>query len=164
MKIQQKKEEKKTRFRLVIRELKTRDFWVEWFALYTSILIVTIVVQYIIIQVDIEILVFCLSKSLATTIINVIVIMLGRRTEFVQRHWFIETLLYTIASMPYAEITMIYVYTSDLSLFIEMVKWYATAYFVMGLGIKKYLRLTKRFVRSTKPTITKGMKKILKKT
>lgn len=156
--------EKKTTFRIIIRELQERDFWVEWFALYTSILIVTIVVQAIIIKVDREVLAFCLSKSLVTTIVNVMVIVIGRRTEFVKRHWFIETLLYTLASMPYAEITMIYVYTLNFPLFIEMVKWYAIAYFIMGLGIKKYLRLTKKIVRSTKKSVMIFTTKMFKET
>ena len=143
--------EKETRrnkriFKLSIWKVKKKEFWIECITLYTSILIVTLFVQAIILKVEPGILIFCLIKSLVTTFGNVIIIMLGRRIAFVQKHWFIETVLYTIASIPYIEISTIYVYTHNFPLSVEMTKWYAIAYFIMGLGIKKYLRLAKKIV------------------
>lgn len=129
-----------------IREMKTKNFWIEWLSLYTSILIVTIIVQAIVLRMDMEVVLFCLTKSLVTTIINVMAIMLGRRISFIKRHWFLETILYTLASMPYVEIFLIYTYKLDFFLLIDMIKCYSIAYFIMGLFIKKYLILTKKIV------------------
>lgn len=135
---------------LSIWKMRKKEFWIECITLYISILIATLFVQAFILKVETEILIFCLTKSLFTTIVNVLIIMLGRRVAFVQQHWFIETILYTIASIPYIEISTIYVYTGNFPLLIAMVKWYAIAYFVMGLGIKKYLRWSKEFFMSIK--------------
>lgn len=135
---------------LSIWKMKKKEFWIECITLYISILVATVFVQAVILKMEIGILAFCLTKSLFTTIINVLIIMLGRRVVFVQRNWFIETILYTIASIPYIEISTIYVYTGNFPLLIEMVKWYAIAYFIMGFGIKKYLRLSKEFFMNIK--------------
>ncbi len=130
--------------------MRKREFWIECITLYLSILIATMFVQAAILQVDTEILVFCLIKSLITTIANVLIIMLGRQVRFAQQHWFVETILYTIASIPYIEISTIYVYTNDIALLMGMIQWYAIAYFVMGLGIKKYLRWSKALFMNAK--------------
>jgi hypothetical protein len=137
-------------FILSLWKMRKREFWIECITLYLSILIATMFVQAAILQVDTEILVFCLIKSLITTIANVLIIMLGRQVRFVQQHWFVETILYTIASIPYIEISTIYVYTNDIALLMGMIQWYAIAYFVMGLGIKKYLRWSKALFMNAK--------------
>ncbi len=141
----QKKRRSKRMLILSMWKMKKKEFWIECITLYISILIATLFVQAFILKVETEILIFCLTKSLFTTIINVLIIMLGRRIKFVQKHWFIETIMYTIASMPYIEISTIYVYTGNFPLLMAMAKWYAIAYFVMGLGIKRYVRWTKEF-------------------
>lgn len=137
-------------FILSLWKMRKREFWIECITLYLSILIATMFVQAAILQVDVEILAFCLIKSLITTIANVLIIMLGRQVRFVQQHWFVETILYTIASIPYIEISTIYVYTNDIALLVGMIQWYAIAYFVMGLGIKKYLRWSKALFMNAK--------------
>lgn len=126
--------------------LKTRNFWIEYISIYTSIFIVTVFVQVAMLKSDVSILLFCLVKSLITTIPNVIIIMYGRRMKVVQRNWFIETLIYTISSIPLLEIIIIYEYTQNLWLTIHMVEWYIIAYFVMGLVIKSYLRFANKVI------------------
>lgn len=144
--MEEKNEKKDAKFRDSIKEIKTKNFWIECIALYTSIMIVTIIVQAIILRIDIEIVLFCLTKSLITTVVNVMAIMIGRINSFVKSHWFLEAMVYTFASIPYVEISLIYSYKLDFPLFMDMAKWYFIAYFIMGLFIKKYLRFTKHIV------------------
>lgn len=91
---------------------------------------------------------FCLLKSMFTSIISVTIIMLGRRTNIVKRHFLLEAGLYMIASIPYMELIIIYLYKNDGMLVLDMLKWYAIVYYVMGLGITKLLRkFTKKMFR-----------------
>lgn len=142
-----RKKHKKGKRMLILSlwKMKKKEFWIECITLYISILIAVLFVQVIILKVETEILIFCLTKSLFTTIVNVLLIMLGRQIRFVQKYWFIETIVYTILSIPYVEISTIYAYKRDFPLLLKMLEWYAITYFVMGLGIKKYMRWTKEF-------------------
>jgi len=127
--------------------LKTRNFWIEYISIFTSIFMVTIVIHVGILHSDTLLLLICLTKSLITTIPNVIAIMYGRTTKIVQRHWFVETLLYTIVSIPILEIIIFYQYNNyNLWLTIDMIKWYIIAYFMMGLIIKSYLRFANKVI------------------
>ena len=130
----------------ITKTLQRQDFWIEYISIYTSIFIVTIFVQVAMLKSDVIILLFCLIKSLVTTIPNVTAIMYGRRKKVVQRHWFVETILYTVCSFPYAEITIIYIYIQDIGLIMYMSLWYIIAYFGMGLFIKSYLRLANKVI------------------
>lgn len=121
--------------------LKTRAFWIEYFGLYLSIVIVTVAVQAIILHTGKEILIFCLLKSLLSSIISVAIIMLGRRTQIIKKHFILEAILYMIASIPYMELTIIYIYKDDITLVLSMLQWYAIVYFIMGLGITELLRM-----------------------
>lgn len=126
---------------------KTQKFWTEYVSIYTSIFLVTIFVHVGILHSDILLLLICLIKSIVTTIPNVIAVMYGRTTEIVQRHWFIETLLYTFSSIPILETMIFYQYTNhNLWLTIGMIKWYIIAYFIMGLFIKSYLRFANKVI------------------
>ncbi len=129
------------------KALKTQKFWTEYISIYTSIFIVTFFVHIGILHSEKTLLLLCLTKSLITTIPNVIAVMYGRTIEIVQRHWFIETLLYTISSIPILELIIFYKYTNhNIWLSIDMLKWYIIAYFVMGLVIKSYLRFANKII------------------
>lgn len=136
----------KTKIIGAIQAIRTKSFWREYISIYSSIVIVTLVVQSSILHVPVGILIFCLLKSMITTIPNVLTIIYGRNTKTIKKHWFRETILYTIASIPYIEITLIYQHTKDLQLMIHMIQWYLMAYFTMGLIIKDYLQTTKRLL------------------
>ena len=146
------KKQKKT-MRKLTTALKTQKFWTEYISIYTSIFMVTIFIHVGILHSDTLLLLICLIESIVTTIPNVIVVMYGRTTQIVKRHWFVETLLYTISSIPIIQIIIFYQYTDyNLWLTIDMLKWCIIAYFVMGLFIKSYLRfanmvITKIFER-----------------
>ena len=131
---------------ILISALKTRDFWVEYISLFVSITIVTLIVQMGILHMEIGIIVFSLIKSLLLTVPNIICIMYGRRITIVTNHWFLETIIYVIFSVPYMEISLIYLYKKDILLSIDMIKWYAIIYFAMGLFIKWYVNLSKRLI------------------
>ena len=137
---------KKTQLITSIQMMRTKDFWREYISIYSSIAIVTVIVQLAILHIRAEILILCLIKSMATTIPNILTILYGRRTKTVQKHWFRETILYTVASIPYIEITLIYLYSKDIQLMMNMIQWYLIAYFTMGLIIKDYLQTTKRLL------------------
>lgn len=146
MPITNKKHKKGKRMLILsLWKMKKKEFWIECITLYISILIAVLFVQAIILKVEIGILIFCLTKSFFTSIINVLLIMLGRQIRFVQKRWFVETIVYTILSIPYVEISIIYAYTGNFPLFLKMMQWYAITYFAIGLGIKKYLKWTKQF-------------------
>lgn len=130
----------------LVKTLKTREFWVEYISLYLSITIATLIVQMAVLKIEMGIIVFCLIKSLLVTFPNIIAIMYGRRITIVTKHWFMEVLIYTICSIPYMEISLIYLYKKDILLSMDMIKWYAAIYFIMGLFIKWYLSLSKRMI------------------
>ena len=129
-----------------IKILKTRDFWVEYISLYVSIVIVTLIVQMAIIKQDLLIILFCLIKSLIMTVPNIIGIILGRHIRIVTNHWFLETIIYTVLSMPYFEIFLIHSVKQDMHLLRDMIEYYAIAYFIMGLFIKRYVDFSKRLI------------------
>lgn len=137
---------KKTEIITAIQAIKTKDFWREYISIYSSIVIVTLIVQLAILHIRIEILTLCLIKSMITTIPNVLTILYGRNTKIIKKHWFRETILYTLVSMPYVEISLIYLYSQDTQLMINMIQWYLMAYFTMGLIIKDYIQTTKRLL------------------
>ena len=137
---------KKTEIITAIQAIKTKDFWREYISIYSSIVIVTLIVQLAILHIRIEILTLCLIKSMITTIPNVLTILYGRNIKIIKKHWFRKTILYTLASMPYVEISLIYLYSQDTQLMINMIQWYLMAYFTMGLIIKDYIQTTKRLL------------------
>ena len=137
---------KKTEIITAIQAIKTKDFWREYISIYSSIVIVTLIVQLAILHIRIEILTLCLIKSMITTIPNVLTILYGRNIKIIKKHWFRETILYTLASMPYVEISLIYLYSQDTQLMMNMIQWYLMAYFTMGLIIKDYIQTTKRLL------------------
>ncbi|MEI7557742.1 MAG: hypothetical protein WCJ45_02670 [bacterium] len=129
-----------------VKAIKTRDFWVEYISLYVSIIIATLIVQMALLKMEISIIIFCLIKSLLVTVPNIIAIMYGRRITIVINHWFMEVIVYVLCSIPYMEITLIYLYKQDIKLTWNMITDYATVYFVMGFFIKWYLGLSKRLI------------------
>jgi hypothetical protein len=137
---------KKTQLIESIQGMRTKEFWREYISIYSSIMIVTLLVQSVILHIRAEILILCLIKSLITTIPNVLTILYGRNTKIIKKHWFRETILYTLASMPYVEISLIYLYSQDTQLMMNMIQWYLMAYFTMGLIIKDYLQTTKKLL------------------
>lgn len=134
---------KKTRRK---RKMNTRDFFIESIAIYSSIFLVTVIVQGFIIQLELYLLGICLLKSLITTIVNTLAVMYGRQITIVKKHWFIGTLVYTICSLPYVELTMLYLYQEDISLSLKMFISYVVIYFIFGLFIKRYLKFTKNVI------------------
>lgn len=129
-----------------VKALVTREFWVEYISLYVSIIISTLIVQMAILKMDMSIIIFCLIKSFLVTFPNIIAIMYGRRINIVVKNWFMEVLLYVVCSLPYFEITLIAMYKQDFILSIDMLKYYALVYFVMGLFIKPYLSFSKKLI------------------
>ena len=129
-----------------IRTIKTRDFWVEYISLYISITIATLIVQMAILRMEMSIIIFCLIKSLLITFPNIIAIMYGRRITIVTNNYLIEVILYVICSLPYWEITLIYLYKKDFLLSLDMIKYYTMVYFLMGLFINYYLSLSRKLI------------------
>jgi len=130
----------------IVKVFVTRDFWVEYISLYVSIIISTLIVQMAILKMEMSIIIFCLVKSFVVTFPNIIAIMYGRRITIVVKNWFMEVILYVICSLPYVEITLIAMYKQDFDLSIDMLKYYALVYFVMGLFIKSYLDFSKKLI------------------
>lgn len=130
----------------IVKVFVTRDFWVEYISLYVSIIISTLIVQMAILKMEMSIIIFCLVKSFVVTFPNIIAIMYGRRITIVVKNWFMEVILYVICSLPYVEITLIAMYKQDFDLSIDMLKYYALVYFVMGLFIKSYLNFSKKLI------------------
>lgn len=129
-----------------VKTIKTRDFWVEYISLYISIIIATLIVQMALLKMELGIIIFCLIKSLLLTVPNIIAIMYGRRITIVINHWFMEVMVYVVCSIPYMEISLIYLYKKDLLLSMDMLKYYAIIYFMMGFFIKWYVDLSKRMI------------------
>jgi len=129
-----------------VKALRTRDFWVEYFSLYISIAIATLIVQMAILKMEINIIIFCLVKSFVMTFPNIILIMYGIRTKVVVNNWILSVVLYTFCSLPYWEISLIYLYKKDFLLSVDMFKYYFLVYFVLGLFIKPYLKISKGFI------------------
>lgn len=128
------------------KKMNTRNFFIESIAIYSSIFLVTVIVQGLIIQLELYLLGICLLKSLITTIINTLAVMYGRQRAIVKKHWFLETLVYTVCSLPYVELTMLYLYQENIALSIKMFVAYVVIYFIFGLFIKKYLNFTKNVI------------------
>jgi len=129
-----------------INAIKTRDFWVEYISLYVSITIATLIVQMAILKMEMSIIIFCLVKSLLITFPNIIAIMYGRRINIFVKNYLMEVVLYVVCSLPYWEITLIYLYKKDFLLSVDMMKYYVIVYFIMGLFIKWYLGFSRRLI------------------
>lgn len=132
----------KTLKRNLRRKIKKKSFWIEGLTLYISIFITTLFVQMIILQIDQIILFICLLKSLLGAFVGTSIFMIIRQYAFTFiKKYRLEIIIYTICSMPYSEIIGIYLYKRDVQLMISMIKWYAIAYFVMGIVIKYINRI-----------------------
>jgi hypothetical protein len=143
---ERRKNRRKALRRLIRTTVRKKSFWIECITLYSSILIATILVQAIIMRLETYLLIICLTKSVFTTIINVLVIIILRRKKFVRKRRILEILAYTISSMPYIEILIITLIKKEYILSMHMIQWYAITYFIMGIFIEEYLRVTRKML------------------
>lgn len=154
-----------------MKRLLTKDFWIEYLTIYISIITVTITIQIVILQLDILLLVYCLTKSIFTTIPNVVAIIYGRSKKIINKNKFREALLFVTTSFPYLEVFLIFGYESNKTIIdwekmITVTCLYIIAYFLMGLYNRPYLQTIKRLVIigiSPKKTVQRTVRKIKEK-
>jgi len=149
-----------------MKRFLTKDFWIEYVTIYISIITATITIQIAILQLDILLLVYCLGKSIFTTIPNVAAIMYGRSKEVINKNRFREALLFVISSLPYLEIFLISGYERNWEIIGKVVILYVIAYFLMGLYNRQYLKAIKKIVIisiNPKKTVQRTVKKIKEK-
>lgn len=143
-----------------LKKISKKDFWIEYITIYISIIIVTIVIQIVILQLDILLLVYCLGKSIFTTIPNVAAIMYGRKNAIISRSRLGEALLFVISSLPYLEIFLISGYERNWETIGKVVVLYIIAYFFMGLFNKPYLAAIKKVVNLPETVVKKTVNKV----
>ncbi len=154
-----------------MKRLLTKDFWIEYLTIYISIITVTITIQIVILQLDILLLVYCLAKSIFTTIPNVVAIMYGRSKKVINKNKFREALLFVTTSFPYLEVFLIFGYESNKTIIdwekmSSMICLYIVAYFLMGLYNRQYLQAIKKIVIisiNPQKTVQRTVKKIKEK-
>ena len=132
--------------KIVLKSLSTSSFWIEYITLYFSILIVTLSVQVIIFRIDLIVVFLCLSKSLFTTIPNILIIMYGRRINMVRKNKILQSLIYAFSSLPYLDITILLLYKKEFYFFFEILFSYILVYFFVGFFVDKYILFSKKIL------------------
>lgn len=132
--------------RVVLKLLSTSNFWIEYITLYFSILIVTLSIQLIAFRIDLIVVFLCLSKSLFTTIPNILIIMYGRRVNVVKQNKSLQALVYAFSSLPYLDISILFLYKKEFYFLFEILFSYILVYFFVGFFIDKYILFAKKIL------------------
>lgn len=146
-----------------LKGLFKKNFWIEYVTIYISIITITIIVQTILLRLDIELVLLCITKSIFTTVPNVLAIMYGKKINIIKKSKLREAFLFTFTSLPYLEITLVYIYEMNPKLSLIMIGYYITAYFLMGIFNRPYLRMIKKAVTFSINTPESMIKKIRNK-
>jgi hypothetical protein len=141
------KYKKKLRKPRVRELLSNRDFWIEYITLYFTILIITLLVQLLIFRIELIVILICLSKSLFTTIPNIIVIMYGRRVTVVKKNKILEALVYAFSSLPYLDMLILLIYKENFNFSFKILVSYISIYFIVGFFIDRYIKFATKVLQ-----------------
>lgn len=145
-----------------IEKIIGKNFLIEYFTIYISIITLTIIVQTVLLKLDIELVLLCITKSIFTTVPNVLAIMYGKKVNIIKKNRFKEALLFTFTSLPYLELSIVYAYERNINLSLTMIAYYSLAYFLMGLFNRPYLKMIKKAVTFSMNTPKNMIKKFVK--
>lgn len=127
------------------KKLSLREFWVEYLSIYTLTIMVTTLIQVIILDVEIQVLLTCLIKSMFTNMIGATLVMLGLRTQIIRSHKVLMALVYSLCNISYLDIFIVAKYGGASSVF-EVFISYFVVYFILGFFIDKYVKLSKKIL------------------
>ena len=146
-----------------LKKIIGKNFLIEYFTIYISIITVTIIVQTVLLKLDIILVLLCITKSIITTVPNVLAIMYGKKVNSIKKSRFKEALFFTLTSLPYLELSIVYVYEQNVNLSLTMIIYYLLSYFFIGLFNRPYLKIIKKAVTFSINTPKNVIKKIHEK-
>ena len=104
-----------------LKKIIGKNFLIEYFTIYISIITVTIIVQTVLLKLDIILVLLCITKSIITTVPNVLAIMYGKKVNSIKKSRFKEALFFTLTSLPYLELSIVYVYEQNVNLSLKKI-------------------------------------------
>jgi hypothetical protein len=150
--MKEKKIKKKIPLKEKIRKIKikickiinSRNFWIEYITLYFTILVVTVFVQSIIFSIELNIILVCLSKSLFTTILGILLVICTRRSDKVKKNKILGLFFYVFFSLPYLDLVIISFQDKLFCFPWNVLIIYILTYFFVGLFVDRYILFAKK--------------------
>lgn len=120
-----------------------RSIIVDYVSIYSLTILVATLIQVVIFNLQTEILLICLIKSVFTSMISIVLVLWGLKLPQVQRHPVLMALIYAITNIPYGDILIMNIYINEISI-LQVFGTYFLCYFIIGFFIAKYVYFAKK--------------------